>query len=229
MKRVSEESLGLQWPKSDKQLFTDEEREAARQVKEATGGEGQKWLQPNDPPKRISPDERAEMWNELIRMCIRGVSLKKAATALGVNISTVFKWRHDPEFKLKLARTRALIIEKAQLAQDVGVDPSKVSNLSIEEIVEKASVRALEKLIEKLESPNEHIQLKAAIDLADRNPKISKTKKVQSSHVHAIMTPQQLALIARAAREVTEDFEVGKTIEAVPVEQLEGDVIDENL
>jgi len=229
MKSMEELGLGG-YPPNPKPLFTDEEKPA---IKDLGGGSDEpKWAdleRSERAPRRITEEEREAAWKELIRMCIRGCTIKQAALALQVHPSTIWKWRKDPDFRIKLARTRALIIEKAQLADDLGESPDQVAKMDIEQIIEKASMRALEKLIEKLESPNEHIQLKAAIDLADRNPKMSKTKKIQGIHAHAIMTPQQLALIARAAREAVEDHDAGKVLEAVPIEELGDAVMDETL
>jgi hypothetical protein len=44
--------------------------------------------------------------------------------------------------------------------------------------------------------------LRAAIALADRGTQTSKTKKIQTSALHAIITPEDLASMAQTAREI---------------------------
>lgn len=46
-------------------------------------------------------------------------------------------------------------------------------------ILQKLGRKAIGRIAKKMESDNEHVALKAAIDLADRSPETSKTQKIQ--------------------------------------------------
>lgn len=157
--------------------------------------------------------EKERMMDELVRMIINGTPKAECARVLGLHQNTILNWTNeDPVFKLKLARTRAKMDNDAAAM----VNARAAEGLSsIEGMIEAATLKALERIVEKLDSKNEHIQLKAAVDLLDRNPKTSKTKKVQTTAIHAIVTPDALAMAARTARELDENYQVGRAIEAV--------------
>ena len=59
----------------------------------------------------ISPKERDRLWGELIKLQIRGATNGEAAQMLGFATMTIQRWKADPRFRLKLARTRKKIFE----------------------------------------------------------------------------------------------------------------------
>ena len=167
----------------------------------------------------MTDEERDIAWDELVKMIIRGVTLQEAAGVLGVHVQTIYKWTHNPAFKIKLARTRALVMEKSQcIVEETAIRVTQEME-SLQAMIARGSRKALETLIDKLESQNEHIQVKAAVDLADRNPETSKTKKVQQTNLKAVITAEQLAVLARAAREIDEVHGVKGNV--LPVEASE--------
>jgi predicted transcriptional regulator len=178
---------------------------------------------------RLDPQTRAAAWDELVKLIIKGCTHQEAAQMLGFSPATIASWCGNPAFKLKLARTRKLIFEKTE---DIVVETAKKVEADmerLEEMIERGSRRALERLIEKLESENEHISLKAAIDLADRNPVTSKTRKVQADHRHLVLNAEQLAVLARAAREVDEDHQVGSATRVEPVRLIDSPTLGDEL
>src|SRR5262249_3781225 len=148
-------------------------------------------------------------WEELIRLQIRGTSQKQCAAKLGFHVNTIKKWHRNPEFKLKLKRTRDLVFQRTSATveelQDRGLERFKNE---IERLIEQYSLEAVVKIRELMHnSKHEWIQLKSAIDLADRGTKTAKTQKVQARAqiTHAYLTPELLAAAAKCAREILED------------------------
>ena len=87
----------------------------------------------------------------------------------------------------------------------------------IDQLIDRYSVDAVRVINVKMRrSKNERVQLMAAKDLADRGTKTAKTKKVQQMNLHAILTPEQLASMAKTAAEIR-DF--GHPIEPVELQE----------
>lgn len=160
--------------------------------------------------KRRAPNERMiddatreAAYDELVRLLIRGTSYAQCAELLGFHVNTIKKWIKKPEFDLKLRRTRALVYSETD------VIPDKVAQQvmeSVEKLIERGAEKAIVKITTLMEqSKNEHIQLKAAVDLADRDQRTSKTKKVQQINLNAFLTPELLVAAAAAARTLSGD------------------------
>lgn len=168
----------------------------------------------------ITPVDRKFLMDEMIRLDIQGVPISKMTVQLGVHPNTLYRWQRTAEYKLKMQRTKKVLVERTTeqaIIHTAGVRAEEaVAN--IEKLIEQYAESAIHKIAKKMDSENEHIGLKAAIDLADRDPRTSKTKKIQASHVHAFLTPQLLVDAAKAAREIEETAQFGAPVEALEID-----------
>lgn len=165
---------------------------------------------------KIDNAMREAAWDELVVLLIRNATQKQAADLLGFHPNTIKKWVADERFQLKLKRTRALIFAKTQDSVDKIVTEEVVN---VKKLIEQHSTKAIQKIAGLMEtSSSEAIQLKAAIDLADRGPDTSKTKKMMGVVGHAFLTPEVITAAAAAARALEENQKVGRVIEAVALE-----------
>jgi hypothetical protein len=171
--------------------------------------------------------EREAAWNEMIKLRIRGATLRDCAEILGYYQGTIERWNKMPEFQAKLAATRAQIFGKSASNRIERIQQKAREKVNrVEELIDRYSVDAIRVINVKMRrSQDEHIQLKAAIDLAERGSKTAKTKKMQQQNLHAIITPEMLASMAKTASEIC-DF--GHPIEPVEldesvIEQIEHD------
>lgn len=149
--------------------------------------------------------------NELIKLRISGLMIKDCAARLGVNRETVREWLCKDTYRLKFLKTRQKLVDEAiRISQETDAEII----LSIEERIKSAAEKSLKRMEECLESENEIVVVKAASDLMDRDQRMSKTKKVQSSATLVIATAEQLILAAATAREVRM---VGAPVEALQI------------
>ena len=157
-----------------------------------------------NPKKQVrhTREQRLLLWDRAIALLMAGYRLDHVSTELGVHRNTISQWRRNPEFKLKLARSQKRILSKHQEATALAVD---AQILTIEQQIQSAGEKALVTMTEKLNSENELVQVKAASDLMDRDNRMSRTRKIETKGVHAIVTAEQLVLAARAARELREN------------------------
>ena len=160
-------------------------------------------------------------WDELVRLRIRGLSIKECAGQLGFSRNTVEKWVLKDAFKVKLARTREQIFNQVSpTVETLAAQAVNAIEARIEEIMERYSVEAVHKIRQVMhDAESEQTQLKAAIDLADRGMRTSKTKKVQGSVGVSFLTPELLLKAAKAAREALEHEALGRVITAVPLDE----------
>jgi hypothetical protein len=177
-------------------------------------------------PKRVgslqATQEREAAWDEMIKLRIRGATLRDCAEILGYYQGTIEKWNKMPEFQAKLAATRAQIFSKSASNRIECIQQKAREKVNrVEELIDRYSVDAIRVINVKMRrSPDERIQLKAAMDLANRGSKTAKTKKVQQQNLHAIITPEMLASMAKTASEIQE---FGHPIEPV---ELDASVIE---
>lgn len=171
-------------------------------------------------PAKIEDAVRNSAIDEMVRLEIKGMSSAEMSNILGFHPNTIKKWRNSAEYKSKLLWTKKLVYEKTEDAIEASVKSAAaraavIAVSDVSRIIEDYSLKAVHKIADKMESENDHIALKAAIDMADRNPMSSKTRRVQSTHLHAVMTPDALALLGRTARELLPPREI---IVSVPAE-----------
>jgi len=142
---------------------------------------------------------------EMLRLLLGRYRLKEIAKIQKLSYSTVRKYANDPQ----------LMEELKALSNDIYQELDrelKMSNESFNDRIAEASGRALEKLIELIESPSEGIALKASTSLLDRNPETSRMNKIEAEH-HLTIDPMLLVHAAAKAREVDEYDEKQKVRE----------------
>ena len=109
------------------------------------------------------------------RMMIPGTTMKEIAEELGLHYNTIRKYARSERFHDKLAALRRRL--------DGAVLPD------LQERLRQAAARSLQVMNDKLDSKNERVQLRAAIDLMDRDPRLSKTRKVRAVSDRPVITP----------------------------------------
>lgn len=171
--------------------------------------------------RRIPDDEREVAWDELVRMRIRGMTIEECAHRLGYAHTTVERWMKKPAFQLKLSRTREQVFHLVEPKLEAMAEhAADIIEQRIEEVMERYSREGILKIRQVMhDSESEALQLKAAIDLADRGSRTSKTKKVQGAVGVSFLTPELLLKAAKVAREALENEAVGQVIEAVPLDE----------
>jgi hypothetical protein len=133
---------------------------------------------------------------ELVRLTLAGFSLKESSRQLGVTYQTVLKYAKQDEFLSELKVLSAEMYSRID-------NELRASRDYLSERLSEASNAALETLVGLLEpTVNENIRFKAAQDLLDRNPEVSRTKKIDATHSHAFMNPLHLIHAAQTAAEL---------------------------
>jgi len=151
-------------------------------------------------------------WDELVRLKMRNISDRKASELMGIPLKTIYNWNRTPEFQSKLKKTRFEVFQRAEDLLGTATDVAQ----NIEKVKEDYASGGLRKIKQIMdESVSENLQLKAAIDLADRGSKTSKTKKVQQTNLSAVLTPEVLKLMVDTTREL---IEYGQEIPAAPTD-----------
>jgi len=171
--------------------------------------------------RKIPDAEKEVAWDELVRLRIRGLTLAECAQRLGYAGKTIHTWVNKPEFQLKLSRTRELVFHMVEPKLEAMAEhAADIIEQRIEEVMERYSKEGILKIRQVMhDSESEALQLKAAIDLADRGMRTSKTKKIQGAVGVSFLTPELLLKAAKVAREALENEEVGKIVEAVPLDE----------
>lgn len=132
---------------------------------------------------------------ELLRLLAAGSDLRMAATELKLSYWTVRKYASTPEFLENLKSMNLQVWS----AVDAELQNSKTTKI---QRMEQASEIALEQMLTlATKAKSEAVRMKAAQDLMDRDPEISRTKRVEGSSEHSFMNPLTLALAAKVARE----------------------------
>ena len=136
---------------------------------------------------------------ELMRCLLTGLTLRECATQLRISYFTVKKYAKEPDFLQELKSLSSSVYER--LDRELSVQKEQIL-----ERLEQASADALERLVEIMNDPqaNKMVQFKAAQDLCDRDPRISRTKRVESQQDVRFINPAVLLHAAATAREVEE-------------------------
>jgi len=113
--------------------------------------------------------------DELLRLLLSGYKPREAAVYLKVSTWTVYKYCRDPEF---MAELRAKNADMWALV-DAEINQTK---LGIVQRAEEGAREALEEMINLAKGGlAETTRLRACQDLLDRNPEISRTKRLEGS------------------------------------------------
>lgn len=168
-------------------------------------------------PHPISEEMRETAWDELVRLLIRGATIKQAADKMGFDRSTIHRWIREEAFQVKLMRTRHLVFERTR---DVVEEAVEEAEADLQKKMQQYARVAVEKMFNLMMTAEaETVQLKAAEGLADRNAGTQKTRKLDTGGSVMVVTPQLMAVAMAAAEELRVDHKLGKHIEAIPLEE----------
>lgn len=130
-----------------------------------------------------------------LRLAANGISLIECSKQLKISGITLAKWLREPGMMERLKNLNEIVW--AQMDQQL-----KATVTSRMEVIQKASDEALDKLLELLHSADsEVVQMRCAMDLLDRNPETSKTRKVETTKRTMSISAEFLTLCQEADRE----------------------------
>jgi hypothetical protein len=133
---------------------------------------------------------------ELLRLLLAGYSLREAANHMNASYYTVRMYVKRDDFLPKLKELSVEVYRRV----DAEMGARKLSML---EKMEEASDEALETVLDLMrETKQDVVKMKCAQDLLDRNPQVSRTKRVDTTNEHMFVNPLTLVAAATAAREV---------------------------
>jgi hypothetical protein len=141
----------------------------------------------------------------LIQLLITGYSLKEAAAELKIGYYAAKQTARQPQFILDI-RAKSEEIGR-RLAEEMAS-----TTLEMAQKLEEASAMALEEMVKmmgEIEGPN-RLKMNICQDLLDRDPKSSRTKRldVTGSMDHSFITPAFLIHAAATAREIGRPIDV---------------------
>lgn len=148
---------------------------------------------------------------ELLRLLLIGHSLRECSTMMEMSYQTMRKWAADPAFLSALKELSASVFERV----DSELQNSKES---LRAKLEEASEHALDRIINLAQQEkNDHIALKAAQDLLDRDGRVSRQTKVSGDTTikHTFLDPLTLVHAVAAAKEM-DKYEERKNSGALP-------------
>lgn len=145
------------------------------------------------PSRRIVRDE------ELLRLMLMGLTLPECAAQMKMAIWTVRMHARKPEFLLLLKEHSSEIAKRL-------VEELSTSQIEMAQKLEAASAAALEEMMGmmgELTSPSQ-LKLKVCQDLLDRDPKSSRTKRmdITGNMSHQFISPAVLIHAAATAKEI---------------------------
>lgn len=163
--------------------------------------------------KRIAREIQDSRIDQIVQMKIAGRTIIDIATQLKLTRSTVHRLLKKDTAVLKMTKTRQ---EIAKVAGQVADQENKKIIQSVEEKIKSYAEYSLDRMRDMTDSENEFVVTKAASDLMDRDPRMSKTKntKMTGGVIHAIVTAEQLQIAARTARELQN---IGVVVPALPI------------
>lgn len=126
-----------------------------------------------------------------------GFMLKECAQQMSISYSTVRKYASDNAFMTMLREHSQQVYEQVDAEL-------KASKESIVQRMEEASDKALDTLKELMDCEQSIVRLKAADSILDRNPQVSRTKRIEANQMHHFVDPLMLVHSAKTALEVDE-------------------------
>lgn len=138
---------------------------------------------------------------ELLRLMLMGLTLPECAAQMKMNLHTIRLHARKPEFLILLKEHSSEIAKRL-------VEELSTSQIEMAQRLEEASSAALEEMMRmmgELDSPSQ-LKLKVCQDLLDRDPKSSRTKRVDltGSMSHEFINPAVLIHAAATAKEMQE-------------------------
>lgn len=158
----------------------------------------------SDPKSRsITELKRVERQRIVLAAYLQIKDLKEVAKHLGLGYCTVRRYARDAEFQKWLKEQDEELWKKS-------FEEAKEAGNALTEMLEEASIHALETMESLLEETNPHVKFKAAQDLMDRNAQMSRTKKVEAVNPKSPLSAEALMLMSKTIQE--EDGFEGTTI-----------------
>lgn len=136
---------------------------------------------------------------ELLQCVLVGMTLREASESMRASYWKIRKIARQPDFLLKVKE------HSAEVAQRM-CDELVTSQVDMAKKLEAASEAALEEMLQMMgESPNTSaLKFKIAQDLLDRDPRSSRTKRIESTGTmhHDFISPAVLVHAAATAKEL---------------------------
>ena len=166
---------------------------------------------------------------KIVRLLSEGANVREIANVLGLTTVYVSRYVRRPRLLKRLYDFNKEAFDNLQ-------EEYKVSKEAITERLEEASLLALEELIELATgSKSDVVRYKASQDILDRNPQVSRTKRLEGGAVsNTFMNSQVLMQMAAVARELdthggngvelSNSPIVEPALETLPKEQSDGQV-----
>ncbi len=134
---------------------------------------------------------------KIVRLLSEGANVKEIASVLGLTTPYVIRYVRRPRLLKRLYNFNKEAFDNLQ-------EEYKASKEAITERLEEASLLALEELIELATgSKSDVVRYKASQDILDRNPTVSRTKRLEGGAVsNTFMNSQVLMQMAAVAREL---------------------------
>lgn len=145
-----------------------------------------------------SPASKMIADEELLRLLLLGMTVREAAGHMRSSYGRCCKVARSPQFLLRLREQSGEIAKRM-------VDELSTTQIEFAHRLEEASAQALEEMMsmmDELETPS-NLKYKIAQDLLDRDPRASRTKRLEASATHEFINPEVLQRAATAAREIS--------------------------
>jgi hypothetical protein len=156
----------------------------------------------------VGPASRLIRDEELMRLLLTGFTVKEASAQMHKGYQSCCHAARKPEFLLRLREHSGEIAKRL-------IDELSTSQIEMAQRLEEASAQALDEMIEMMQDLDKPsvLKLKVCQDLLDRDPKSSRTKRldVSGNMSHQFINPAVLVHAAATAREL-EQFQARKEV-----------------
>ena len=149
--------------------------------------------------------------DELVRLLLAGFFVKECPARLQISYPTLLRYMKETSFLEELKVVSADVWGRV----DAELKSSKTDFL---QQAEEASEEALQSMRKLLQSSSEQIVFKAGQDLMDRDPRISRTRRLEGTGMGG--SPVDVNVLIGAARVAREEDEFRNT---KPVKVIEGE------
>lgn len=134
---------------------------------------------------------------EMVRLLLEGHKLQDIADHLGTAYNTILHWIRIPTIHKQIQEMKAELMEQ--------LDEEMMQRIhSKSQVIDEMGWKALERLQGILQDPTAHpsIVMKVAQDILDRDPVVSKTRKVDITERKVILKSEDLLSAVAALKEI---------------------------
>jgi hypothetical protein len=164
-------------------------------------------LQPAYNSTGCAPATKFVREEELLRLLLTGFTVREASTHMRCSYPHATRVARSPEFLLRLREHSSEIAKRL-------VNELSTTQIEMAQKLEEASAKALEEMIQMMDTLDQPSKLKMNIcqDLLDRDPRSSRTKRMELSGAmsHEFINPAVLIHAAATAKELKEYQEKGQ-------------------